>query len=165
VSAALLYVLDANVFIEAAKRYYAFDLVPAFWEHLVTRGNSGHLCTIDRIADEIKEDGLLKAWFDGQFAGCVRQSGTEEALVQYATLMQWSQGDTTFTDAAKAEFAAVADAWLIAYAKAVGGTVVTHETYDANIRRRIKIPNACRQLGVQCVDTFAMLRTLGVRLS
>ena len=25
------HLLDANVFIEAAKRYYAFDLAPSFW--------------------------------------------------------------------------------------------------------------------------------------
>ena len=29
--APVVYVLDANVFIEAARRYYAFDLVPRFW--------------------------------------------------------------------------------------------------------------------------------------
>jgi len=29
-----IYVLDANVFIEAARRYYAFDIAPAFWANL-----------------------------------------------------------------------------------------------------------------------------------
>jgi hypothetical protein len=27
-----VYVLDANVFIEAARRYYAFDLATRFWD-------------------------------------------------------------------------------------------------------------------------------------
>lgn len=31
------YVLDTNVFIEADSRYYAFDLVPAFWDNLVVK--------------------------------------------------------------------------------------------------------------------------------
>ena len=30
----LQYILDANVFIEAYKRYYAFDLCPGFWRSI-----------------------------------------------------------------------------------------------------------------------------------
>jgi len=30
-----VYVLDANVFIEAARRYYAFDIAPKFWDTLI----------------------------------------------------------------------------------------------------------------------------------
>ena len=158
-----LYVLDSNVFIEAAMRYYAFDLAPAFWGHLVTFGEAKRLCTIDRISDEIKGDGPLKSWMDGPFAAYIRGSGTAQALTHYAALMQWAQ-EQPFQDAAKTEFAAVADAWLVAYAKSVGGTVVTHETFDANCRRRVKIPNACHFLSVSVVDTFAMLRSFGVKL-
>ena len=29
------HLLDANVFIEAAKGYYAFDIAPPFWEALI----------------------------------------------------------------------------------------------------------------------------------
>ena len=32
-----IYLLDANVFIEAAKHYYAFDLVGSFWNELVNK--------------------------------------------------------------------------------------------------------------------------------
>lgn len=156
-----LYVLDANVFIEAAVRYYAFDLAPSFWNSLVEHGNAGRLCTIDRIADEVKNDAQLKQWMDVPFAGCVRASDTAETLALYAELMQWAQAQP-FTDAAKTEFASVADAWLVAYAKSAGGIVVTHETYDANCKRRVKVPNACRHCDIPCVDTFAMLRSLGV---
>ncbi len=158
-----LFVLDANVFIEAAVRYYAFDLVPAFWDSLVIHGNAGRLFTIDRIAEEIKGDGPLKTWMDGAFVGCIRDSGAPETLAHYAALMQWAQ-EQSFTDAAKNEFASVADAWLVAYAKHIGATVVTHETYDVNCKRRVKIPNVCRFCDVPCVDTFAMLRSLGVKL-
>ena len=43
------YVLDANVFIEAARRYYAFDLAPKFWESLVLHAADGRIQSIDRI--------------------------------------------------------------------------------------------------------------------
>ena len=78
--------------------------------------------------------------------------------------MTWSQGQAQFTDAAKAEFASVADGWLVAYALAKGCVVVTLEQFDAKIRRRVKVPNACQAFGVKYVDTFQMMRELGVRV-
>jgi hypothetical protein len=30
-----VYVLDADVFIEASRRYYAFDIAPKFWDSLI----------------------------------------------------------------------------------------------------------------------------------
>lgn len=50
----MLYVLDANIFIEAARTYYSFDLAPPFWEFLKTKAHNGLLCSIDRVYDEIK---------------------------------------------------------------------------------------------------------------
>lgn len=29
------YLLDANVLMEAARRYYAFDIAPGFWQALI----------------------------------------------------------------------------------------------------------------------------------
>ncbi len=54
------YLLDTNVFIEAAKGYYAFDIAPRFWEVLVAGATSGTLRSIDRVKDEIdrQEDEL-----------------------------------------------------------------------------------------------------------
>ena len=162
-SASSLYVLDANVFIEAANRYYAFDLAPKFWGSLVLHGKAERLCTIERVASEIASPAELKRWMDGDFSPHVRQSKTEATLTHYAALMAWAQQEP-FTPAARSEFASVSDAWLVAYAKAVGGTVVTQETFDAHCRRRVKIPNACQFLSVSVLDTFAMLRALGVKL-
>ena len=78
--------------------------------------------------------------------------------------MIWSQGQAQFTTAAKAEFARVADGWLVAYALAKVCIVVTHEQFNSEAKARIMIPNACRAFGVQYVDTFQMMRELGVRL-
>ena len=110
---AAIFVLDANVFIEAATRYYAFDLTPAFWEQLVAHGNAGRLCTVKRVADEIAFPDELRAWLDSSFLACIKDSSTPATMSHYAALMQWAQGQP-FTDAAKDEFAAVADAWLVA---------------------------------------------------
>lgn len=47
--------------------------------------------------------------------------------------------------------------------KAEGLIIVTDELYDADIRKKVKIPNVCRQFAVECINTFAMLRELGIR--
>lgn len=40
--AATVFVLDTNVLVEAHRRYYAFDLVPGFWDALVESARRGH---------------------------------------------------------------------------------------------------------------------------
>jgi len=77
--------------------------------------------------------------------------------------MAWVQGRDQFRPEAKAEFARGADGWLIAYAGVHGLAVVTHEEFAPNVRRKVPIPNVCRQFNVPFVDTFSMLRTLEVR--
>jgi hypothetical protein len=79
--------------------------------------------------------------------------------------MTWVQGQDQFSDAAKADFARGADGWLVAYAKAKGCIVVTLETINPDIKRKVPIPNVCQVFGVQFVDTFEMLRRLGVQLT
>jgi hypothetical protein len=158
------YVLDANAFIQPAKGYYAFDLVPSYWDELANHGAAGRLCTIDRIADEVLAPPDLKAWMDGVFKPCIRASNTPDTLAEYGKLMAWSQTQP-FLPAAQSEFATVADAWLVAHAAAIGGTVVTFETFDAKCIRRVKIPNACQSAGVQTITTFEMLRALGIKLT
>jgi len=49
-----VYVLDANVFIEAARRYYAFDVAPAFWNGLVHHAARGGIKSIDKIKQELE---------------------------------------------------------------------------------------------------------------
>lgn len=50
-----------------------------------------------------------------------------------------------------------ADYLLVAHAFAHNCTVVTHEV-TANTKRKIKIPNACIGLGLDCVSPYEMLR-------
>ncbi|MGW8257066.1 MAG: DUF4411 family protein [Thermoguttaceae bacterium] len=48
-------------------------------------------------------------------------------------------------------------------AKAESLLVATDELYDINIRKKVKIPNVCRQFGVEYINTFDMLRELAVK--
>ncbi|MGD9897198.1 MAG: DUF4411 family protein [Candidatus Methylacidiphilaceae bacterium] len=157
------YLLDANIFIEAARRYYAFDIAPCYWVALVERASENRLASVAAVKEDIdRGKDELKDWIKHSFQRWILPAD-EETIKAYARLMQWSTSHRDYTASAKDEFARVSDAWLIAHAMAKGSIVVTNETYDPKIRKKIKIPNACREFGVRCVNTFEMLRGLGVK--
>lgn len=161
------YVLDANVFIQAARRYYAFDLVPSFWQALTEHAENGRVQSIDRVKAEIdRGQDALKDWANRDFHHWFISTKQADVIEAYSQIMVWAYNQSQFTNAAKAEFARAdnADAWVVAYAKAKGYVVVTQEQFDPNIKRGIPIPNACQAFSVLPVDTFQMLRDLGVTL-
>ena len=160
------YLLDANVFIEAARRYYAFDLVPRFWTSLQELAQGGRICSIDRVKQEIgRGRDRLAEWSASDFADGFVSTDTSDVLAEFRNVMAWVTAQVQFADAAKEEFAAGADGWLVAYAKAKDYVVVTHEQLSPDVRRRVPIPNVCGAFGVRYVDTFEMLRELRVRLA
>ena len=161
------YVLDANVFVQAARQYYAFDLAPAFWQALVDHASNDRVLSVDRVKDEIDRGrDELARWANEDFHTYFASTNPEDVLQVYANIMQWAQAQSQYSEAAKAEFADQrnADAWIVAYAKANGCAVVTLEQPDPQIKRRIPIPNVCLAFEVPFIDSFAMLRALGVRL-
>jgi hypothetical protein len=161
------YLLDANVFIQSARGYYAFDLAPAFWQALIEHASKGQLLSIDRVREELEQgkDELTK-WAGDNFRQWFASTDDYDVLQSYGTVMKWAQTQTQYSDPAKAEFADTknADAWLVAYALANRCVIVKLEQPNADIRRKIPIPNACQALGTPFLDSFAMLRALGVRL-
>jgi hypothetical protein len=165
-NASSFYLLDANVFIEAARRYYAFDLVPRFWTNLEQLAQQGRICSVDRVKRELeKGHDRLSEWAAQDFADGFASTDAAEVLVEFRKVMTWVTGQPQFTDAAKQQFASGADGWLVAYAKTTGYVVVTQEQLSGDAKRRVPIPNICNAFGVRYVDTFEMLRELGVRLT
>lgn len=158
------YVLDANVFIEAARRYYAFDLAPRFWQSLEECATSGRITSIDRVGDELaKGKDELADWAENSFADAFASTDSNDVTQFYAEIITWATDQVQFSDAAKADFAQGADGWLVAFAKAKGYTVVTHEELAPDVKRKVPIPNVCNAFGIPYVNTFQMLRSLGVR--
>ena len=159
-----VFVLDASVFIEANRHYYAFDLAPRFWRSLVQHAEEGRIESIDRVRVELQrgQDELVE-WVGGEF-GLAFASTDEEVVVQsYGEVMNWVDGQDQFLDSAKADFARGADGWLVAFASARERVVVTQEVLKPDTRRKVPIPNVCEAFGVRYVNTFQMMRELGVR--
>lgn len=160
------YLLDANAFIEASNRYYGFDFCPGFWSSLVAQHTAKRVASIDRIATELKEqDDNVKVWVEGHAPDTFfKKTEDQEVIDKFQEMVAWVYAQPQFTDAAKSEFASVADGWVLAFASVNGLTVVTHEQYAPDAKRKVPMPNVCVEFEVEYADTFQMLRDLGEKL-
>lgn len=154
------YLFDTNVFIEAKNHYYAFDICPGFWDWMdhVAKSDAG---SIVLVCDELRKgkDDLaqwadkrrLEPWFLK-----VDDKATQTAMQDIAKHLAGSP----YTQDAQAKFLSGADPWLIAKARAVGATVVTHEARSPDAKRRVPIPNVCDAFEVACIPPFDALRSM-----
>lgn len=154
------YLLDTNVFIEANKRYYGLDFCPAFWEWLKKHEGQGNLYSIRPVYDELKDyDDILSQWVrehNYYFQPVV----DEQCQKNFITIANLCASDYDLTHKKNERFLDSADPWLIAKAMVDGSTIVTEEKF-AKQPKKIIIPNLCRELGVEYVDTFELLRNFG----
>lgn len=157
--------LDANVLMEAARRYYAFDLAPTFWNWLSHPSHAATLASASVIKEEVVAGtGDLVTWAHG-LPDSFWIPDDEASTSQLTNLAQWATDPSRpFLPAAVDEFMDSGDIRLVSVAAAHGHSVVTHETSDPNCRRRVKIPEACAAVGVTCVQPFEAFRALGMSL-
>jgi hypothetical protein len=162
-----IFLLDSNVFIEAHRRYYAFNICPGFWDCLHHHNSEASIFSIDRVREEIKKNkDELATWITYTISGSMFYTTDDTTTIQhFASLMKWVTGSQQFKPVAKSEFATIADGWLVASAKAHGYTIVTHEVYNEHTTKKVPIPNLCRAFDVKCIDTFDMLRQLSARFN
>lgn len=157
------YVLDSNIFIEASRNYYPFDLAKPFWEGLMNYARMGIVCSIDKVYDElILGDDELSRWAKNSFFPYFMNTETLKILTNYSTIINWAQNQEQFSQQAKDEFYERdnADTWIIAFALTSHLTVVTHETIKPEIRKKIPIPNVCKDFKIPYIGIFEMLRNL-----
>lgn len=157
------YLLDANVFIQAHRFHYPFDVFPAFWGWLEQENTMGSIGSIDWVYNEINDGGdPLADWVKTQdlerwFLPCDDET-TQQCYIDIANEIM---GATHYTDSAKAEFLAKADSWLIAKAKSLKLTIVTEERSHPQRRNKIFIPDICGIYEIPCMNTVDLIRELG----
>ncbi len=151
----MTYALDANVLIEAKNRHYGLDFCPAFWDWILQQYAEGKVLSIRQIKDELMAgDDDLSRWVKEH--GEMFKDMDEQTIGSLSEVALWCVGQN-FESAAIGAFLQDADYYLIAYAKAYGHTVVTHEV-PSNSKKRIKIPTACTGVNVPYISPFDMLR-------
>ena len=152
----MAYLLDANVFIQAKNVHYGFDFCPAFWDWLVTANTRRRVFSIERVRRELMDGNDSLAKWAAQRGDGFFLNPTQEMLASLSTVSNWvvSHG---YVPSATDEFLQAADYYLVAHALATGYGVVTHEVRSAS-RKKIKLPDVCDGLGVECLTPFALLR-------
>jgi predicted nucleic acid-binding protein len=160
-----MYLLDANVFMEANRLYYGFDIAPGFWAWLGDERLAGRVGSIDAVKDEITAGtGDLVDWANA-LPAAFWLTDTEDVLARMAKLAAWAAHPARhYRQSALDEFLRSADLKLVAHAITSGSTLVTRERSAPESRTKVKIPDACSAVGVACVDPFSAYRALGLRL-
>lgn len=167
----MLYLIDANVLITAHNLYYPLDRVPEFWSWLAHMAGQDKIKMPLEIYEEIK-DGSTDTRRDLLY-GWVTEHGRKPALVLNeeadVELVRRVLSEGYAPDLTEAEVEHIgADPFLIATALTdrPGRCVVTTEGSKPTTKRQNRrIPDVCKNFGVNCIDTFTMLRKLNFSTS
>ncbi len=155
------YLIDTNVFIEAHRMRYPFDLFPSFWEWLAAKFDNGEIYSTDLVLQEIMNGGdSLATWVkqkknDNWFISESADDSQHEFINIANNVMK-----ANFKDKAKQDFLAVADPWLISVAAVNNMTLVTQEKSNPARTNKIFIPDICNLYKVPYIDTLGMIREL-----
>lgn len=158
-----LLVLDSNIFIDAHRRYYAFDIAPGFWKKLQEKAEGGLVKSISDVYDELQKGSKdrLADWAKESFLEYFEKCDATQVIAAYGDIINWAYNN--YKQSAVAEFADVADSWLLAYAFANKATLVTNESKQGKTAK-ITIPDVCLQFGISYINVFDMLRELSIEL-
>lgn len=154
-----MYLLDANTYIHAKSLYYSFDFCPAYWDWLDKMFAAGRVASIDMVANELKAgDDELVDWAKDRPEHFLLCNDAETQTLVGVITQDLMQGN--YSQQNRDGFLAGADPWIIAKAKVMGATVVSHESRITQQGKKVKVPNVCQQYGVECISTFELLNVL-----
>jgi hypothetical protein len=156
----LLYLLDANVLIDANRDYYPLGRVPEFWDWLVDRAGKQQVKIPLEVYEEIlagKDDDLTR-WLKDNRDALLLDENVDESLVARVTELGYAP------DLSDEEVERIGrDPFLIAYALSdpAQRTVVTTEVSKPKKQRANRhIPDVCDDLGVPCCNTYQFIDVL-----
>lgn len=160
----MIYLLDANVLIDANRDYYPIDRIPEFWEWLVFKGEAGEIKIPIEIFEELKngKDDLANwAKKEETKVALVLDEDVDISLVQQVL----KEGYADNLNDAEAQRLG-RDPFLIAYAMSNSEErcVVTTEVSKPKKQRANRhVPNVCDSFGISWCHTFEFVRLMGFR--
>lgn len=161
-SSGQLYLPDTSALIAAWAERYPQDLFPKIWRFMNGLGNRLAVCEevlpeLERRAPDLLE--WLGASSVDSRLSLVRlgDNGSEEVQRHFRRISDgWPHWRPVRTGNG-------ADPWVIAYARALGGVVVSEERPRVDRRGSVKIPEVCLELGVKHMNLLDLLRAEGFR--
>ncbi|MBK9124909.1 MAG: DUF4411 family protein [Chloroflexi bacterium] len=160
----MLYLLDANVFIQGHKDYWPIDQFPEIWEWFCYVGRRGDVKILRVNFDEVqagrKSGDPLLDWISAKNTQ-VDLLLDESANVKDVHVVRDCYGN----DLSEDDWEQVGrDPFLIAYALAdpANRTVVTFESRAPKKQgKNRRIPDICTDVGVECIHPNQLTRILG----
>lgn len=159
----MLYLLDANVLIDANRDYYPISRVQEFWDWLVYMGEQGRVKIPIEVYEEIKEGNDkddLAIW--------TKKNKTETALLFNeevdVSLVSKVTDEGYAADLTDDEVEEIGrDPFLIAYALVSSDdrcVVTTERSKPKRQRANRHVPDVCNDFGIKYCDTFEFVREL-----
>lgn len=162
----MLYLLDANVLIDANRDYYPIERVPEFWEWLEYNGIRGNVKMPYEIFDEIKGGtDLLSEWVKKVEIkkALLLEKEPDPILVDHAVKTGY---DKDLTDVEILKLGR--DPFLLAYAStdSLNHRIVTTEvSKPTKTRANRHLPDSAALLGIQTRTTFQFMKELDFKTS
>ncbi len=153
-----MYCLDTNVLINSWHFWYAPATHPTFWTGLQTLAGEGRLGFPYQVYEELElqHDDLWEWCRDRRDQ--LMLPATEESEQIFAELA------AEFPDliGALGLGQSYADLYVVAMAESRGWVVVsTEELSNSPNRRKWRIPNICRERGVDCIQPYSLIQREG----
>lgn len=167
------FLIDSSSFMTPYRFYYAFDLVPSYWEELSRYAETGRIVLLDMVKDEIERGkDLLTDWIHGNEEKLIICNHVNAEIIgTYQKIIQYVQSCGYYNDKALNKWSQVdvADPWLIAASVANGYTLITNEVSAGTLStktpsRNAKIPDVANAFGVKAKPLFYMMRELGIKI-
>lgn len=157
------YCLDANVLIQAWQKYYSPRFCMSYWEMLNELGKLGRIFLPEEVFKEItRTEDDLSEWLT---RSSISVMGIDEGVTECLRAIYGKHpSHQMLVDNIKGR--SLADPWVIAHALHQGATVVTkEERVTALNSTKIKIPNVCDNMGVDCIDDFKFIAEVNLQFS
>ena len=164
----VLYLLDANVLIDANRDYYPIARVPEFWDWLLEMGRLGRIKIPQEFYEEVilppppkDRPDLLVEWLKTNKDTLVLDEESDVELVTRVTEQGYAS-DLTDIDIEKIG----RDPFLVAYAlvdRQERCVVTTEHSKPSRIGINRKLPDVSHDFNVRCINTFALIQELDFR--
>jgi hypothetical protein len=149
-----MYVIDTSAILHAWRRDYPPDTFPSLWANLEEAIQRGELRSPDEVLLELERGGDdVHEWARQQPDFFVEPDDRIQVVVG-VIVDQWPEFVPD-----ESHDGVWADPYIVALASVSDAIVITGEVLAADNARRPKIPNVCRELGVNCSSVLGMLRT------
>ncbi|MFN8804082.1 MAG: DUF4411 family protein [Gemmatimonas sp.] len=162
----MLFLLDANVLIDAARDYYPLDVVPEFWDWLIYQGSINRVKIPVEIYEEVcsGSDDLAR-WLKGPEAKGALLFDEERTPAEVNQIV----ANGYAADLTDSEVDRIGcDPFLISHCfadRAERCVVTTEVSKPSKTRANRHVPDVCGTFGLRYCNTFVMIRELGFRTS